>query len=56
MEENNTRLTSKEVKGLAKIKDCDLMHYRLKGKFDFKKAGNSFLYKKIDVINIKDES
>lgn len=52
MEEENKWLTSKETKDLAKIKDCDLMHYRLSGKLKFKKKGNAFLYEKVDVLKI----
>lgn len=53
MEEENNWLTSKEAKALAKIKDCDLMHHRLSGKLKFTKKGNAFLYKKIDIENLK---
>ncbi len=52
----NNWLTSKEVKSLTKIKDCDLMHHRLSGKLNFIKKGNTFLYKKIDVLKIKDKT
>lgn len=53
MEEENNWITSKDAKDLAQIKDCDLMHYRLSGKLKFKKKGNAFFYKKIDIENLK---
>jgi hypothetical protein len=37
-------LTSKEVKSLLKISDCNLMHLRLEGKIEFKKVGKTFFY------------
>ena len=54
MADENDWLISKEAKAFAKIKDCDLIHHRLAGKLDFKKVGNSFLYKEEDVLKNKD--
>ncbi len=36
--------TSKEAVKALKVKDCDLMHLRLKGKLKFKKEANRFFY------------
>jgi len=37
-------LSSKEAKKVLKISDCQLMHLRLAGKLQFRKAGNRFFY------------
>ncbi|WP_458628268.1 hypothetical protein [Winogradskyella sp. PC D3.3] len=39
-------LTSKEAQKSAKIKSCDLMHYRIQGKLEFEKRGNAYFYSK----------
>lgn len=46
-------LSSKETLKTAKIKSCDLMHYRIKGHLEFKKQGNAFFYSKesVDKLN-----
>ncbi|WP_197017688.1 MerR family transcriptional regulator [Tenacibaculum sp. 47A_GOM-205m] len=46
-------ITSKEAIKLAKIKSCDLMHYRLEGKLQFKKKGNAYYYSKESVTSLK---
>jgi len=53
-DKNNSKkwLTSKEAIAAAKIKSCDLMHYRQAGKLNFIKQGNSFLYDKESVIKL----
>ncbi len=38
-------LTSKEIKVQLKVSGCELMHLREKGELEFKKDGNSYLYK-----------
>lgn len=37
-------LSSKETQKAVNIKGCELMHYRVQNKLDFKKQGNSYLY------------
>lgn len=46
-------LSSKEAQKKAKIKGCDLMHYRIQGKLEFEKRGNAYFYsqKSIDDLN-----
>jgi hypothetical protein len=39
-----TFFTSKEMKAILKLTDCELMHLREANKFEFKKKGNAFLY------------
>lgn len=39
-------MSSAQVKSKAKIKGCDLMHYRNNGKILFIKKGNTFFYNK----------
>tara|TARA_R100000935_G_scaffold58912_1_gene99654 strand:+ start:13302 stop:13469 length:168 start_codon:yes stop_codon:yes gene_type:complete len=46
-------LSSKEAIKHAKIKDCDLMHYRLSGRLEFEKRGNSFFYTKESIDKIR---
>lgn len=46
-------LSSKEAVKTAKIKDCDLMHYRLKGKLEFEKRGNAYFYSSESIEKIK---
>jgi len=45
-------LSSKEMKELLNISGCELMHRRERGDFEFKKVGNSYLYRKPKEINI----
>tara|TARA_R110001632_G_scaffold231177_2_gene369433 strand:+ start:5639 stop:5851 length:213 start_codon:yes stop_codon:yes gene_type:complete len=45
-------LSSKEILKVAKIQSCDLMHYRIQGKLEFKKKGNAYFYSKLSVENI----
>ena len=45
-------LSSKEAQTKAKIKSCELMHYRLEGKLEFKKSGNAYFYSKGSVEKI----
>ncbi len=46
-------LSSKEAQKTAKIKGCDLMHYRVQGKLDFEKRGNTYFYSKDSLENLK---
>lgn len=46
-------LSSKEAQTAAKIKSCELMHYRIEGKLEFKKHGNAFFYSKESLVNLK---
>lgn len=46
MNENKKWLSSKETLKKVKIQSCDLMHYRIQGKLEFKKKGNAFFYSK----------
>jgi hypothetical protein len=39
-------LSSKKAQTTAKIKSCDLMHYRIEGKLEFVKLGNAYFYSK----------
>ena len=48
--------TSKEVKMYLKIQDCDLAHTRQAGKLKYKKSGNSYLYCKDSVLQLKKEN
>lgn len=44
---NSTKwVSSKEALKVAKIKSCDLMHYRIQGKLEFEKRGNAYFYSK----------
>lgn len=53
MEDKSKWLSSKEVQKLAKIKSCDLMHYRIQNKLDFKKKGNAYFYSLTSVKKLK---
>jgi len=53
MEDKSKWLSSKEVQKLAKIKSCDLMHYRIENKLDFKKKGNAYFYSLTSVEKLK---
>ncbi len=46
-------LTSKEAKEYLKINDCDLSHIRLSGNVKFVKKGNSYLYCKNSLSQLK---
>ncbi|WP_412987668.1 hypothetical protein [Pontimicrobium sp. IMCC45349] len=46
-------LESKEVTKKLKIRDCDLMHYRLQGKLEFEKRGNAYYYSNESVEKLK---
>ncbi|WP_417876423.1 hypothetical protein [Winogradskyella sediminis] len=46
-------LSSKETQKTAKIKSCDLMHYRTQGKLEFEKRGNAYFYSKESVEKLK---
>ncbi|MCE2974204.1 MAG: hypothetical protein LW852_12205 [Sediminibacterium sp.] len=48
--------TSKEVKTYLKIQDCDLAHTRQTGKLKYIKSGNSYLYYKDSVEQLKEEN
>ena len=50
---SNEWLSSKEAVKSAKIKDCDLMHFRLSGKLEYEKRGNSYFYSKKSLLDIK---
>lgn len=45
-------LSSKEAQKEAKIKSCDLMHYRVQGKLEFEKRGNAYFYSKDSLENL----
>lgn len=53
MKDEKKWLSSKDTVKEAKIKDCDLMHYRLQGKLEFEKRGNAFFYSDESVKKIK---
>jgi hypothetical protein len=46
-------LSSKQALESVKIKSCDLMHYRLKGKLEFMKLGNAYFYSKESLDQLK---
>ncbi len=54
--DNKNWLSSKEAMKEAKLQACDLMHYRTAGKLKYEKRGNTFYYKKDDVIKIKKDN
>jgi hypothetical protein len=49
-------LSSKDAQKSTKIKSCDLMHFRLQGKLEFKKSGNAFFYSEESLEKIKAKS
>lgn len=51
--ENNLWISSKDAMKTAKIKSCDLMHYRIQGKLEFEKRGNAYFYSKKSLNNLK---
>lgn len=53
MKEDKIWLSSKETQKTAKIKSCDLMHYRVEGKLQFKKKGNAYFYLKKSIDEIR---
>ncbi|WP_282142796.1 hypothetical protein [Cellulophaga baltica] len=50
---NNKWLSSKEAINYAKLRSCDLMHYRIQGKLKFEKRGNAYFYTKDSIDDIK---
>ncbi|MCL5127129.1 hypothetical protein [Algibacter sp. L4_22] len=53
MENKPKWLSSKEAQETAKIKSCDLMHYRIEGKLEFKKCGNAYFYSEESIEKVK---
>lgn len=57
MSENPLKyLTSKEAKKELKVQDCDLAHIRNSGKLQFTKKGNSYLYLKESIEELKSKN
>ena len=54
MEHEKKWLSSKETQKAANIKGCDLMHYRIQGKLEFKKTGNAYFYLKERIVKLKE--
>ena len=52
MKDEKKWLSSKDTIKKAKIKDCDLMHYRLQGKLEYEKKGNAYFYSEDSVEKI----
>lgn len=46
-------LSSKEAQKEAKIKGCDLMHYRIQGRLEFEKRGISYFYSRRSLEKLK---
>ncbi|MCF6251230.1 MAG: helix-turn-helix domain-containing protein [Methylococcaceae bacterium] len=46
-------LSSKEVKKILKVSDCELSHLRNDGKLVFMKKGNAFLYSLLYIESLK---
>jgi len=46
-------LSSKDSMKLAKLKSCDLMHFREAGKLDFEKRGNAYYYDESSIKKLK---
>jgi len=53
MKDEKKWLSSKDTIKKAKIKDCDLMYYRLQGKLEFEKRGNAYFYSDESIQKIK---
>ena len=53
MKDEKKWLSSKDAVKKAKIKDCDLMHYRVQGKLEFEKRGNAYFYSDESIQKIK---
>jgi hypothetical protein len=51
--ENKKWVSSKDALKIAKVKSCDLMHYRIEGKLEFEKRGNAYFYLKESLDNLK---
>ena len=49
---NKKWISSKDAIKVAKIKSCDLMHYRVQGKLEFEKRGNAYFYSKDSLENL----
>jgi hypothetical protein len=56
MSEDKKWLSSKDAQKSAKIKSCDLMHYRVQGKLEFEKRGNAYFYSMKSIEKIKPKS
>ena len=50
------QLSSKDAQKTSKIIGCDLIPYKVKGKLEFKKLGNAYLYSKKSLEKIKPNS
>ncbi|GEM_PF-2296188 len=46
-------LSTKQVKDLLEVRDCDVMHLREARKIAHVKQGNAYLYSRNDVIKLK---
>ncbi len=44
MKNESRWISSKEVQRTVNIKGCELMHYRIQNKLEFKMEGNTYLY------------
>lgn len=44
MQKTNLLFSSKEIKGILRLTDCELMHMRTSGKLEYQKRGNAFFY------------
>lgn len=53
MDKKTKWLSSYEVKKIANIKACELMHYRIKGKLVFEKRGNAYFYSEESLKNLR---
>jgi hypothetical protein len=53
---NKSWLSTKDAQKSAKLKSCDLMHFRLQGKLEFNKRGNAYFYSKESLEKIKPKS
>ena len=54
MKNESRWISSKEVQRTVNIKGCDLMHYRIQGKLEFKKTGNAYFYLKESIVKLKE--
>lgn len=52
-DKNKKWVSSREAIKIAKIKDCDLMHHRLRGNLDYVKRGNAYFYSEDSIEKIK---
>ncbi|MDF2449468.1 MAG: hypothetical protein K0R26_1972 [Bacteroidota bacterium] len=51
-EAENIWLTSRETMKELKISDCDLAHFRIAGKLEFKKERNAYFYSKKSILKL----